>query len=95
MKPLYKCDFCDMTGTEENVYIHEATCTDNPNRKSCQYCENKKTSFNSSKVIYTCDFKNIPEGQQYINCDKFTLKIKKMNDFSVSGIFESFFSPRG
>ena len=92
MKALYKCDFCDMTGTEEDVYIHEATCMNNPKRKSCQYCENKKTSFNSSKVIYTCDFKDIPEGQQYINCDKFTLK--KMNDFSINNIFGSFFSPR-
>ena len=91
MKPLYKCDFCNMIGTEERIYAHEAICTDNPNRKSCQYCEHKKTSFNP-KMIYTCDFKDIPEGQQYINCDKFTLK--KMHDFSFDDIFGSFFSPK-
>lgn len=93
MKPLYKCDFCDMTGTEENVYIHEATCINNPKRKSCQYCTNKKTKFiNGSGITYLCDFKDIPEEQQYINCDKFALK--KMNVFPIDDIFGSFFSPR-
>ena len=88
MKALYKCDFCDMTDTEKNVYIHEATCTNNPNRKSCQYCKNRKISLNPKTTVYTCDFKDIPEGQQYINCDKFVLKEMP----TIGNIFDSFFT---
>ena len=45
MKPIYKCDFCSTTGTEEEIYQHEAYCDCNPNRKACSCCENKKNYF--------------------------------------------------
>lgn len=94
MKALYKCDFCDKIGTEEEIYEHEIYCENNPKRMSCRYCTNKKTKFvNGSGITYLCDAKEIPEGCEYINCDKFTLI--KMNDFSVNDIFGSLFLPRG
>ena len=92
MKALYKCDFCDMTGTEEDIREHEIYCENNPARMSCQYCEYKKTNFVNGKGRYECKFKDIPEGQQYMNCDKFALK--KMTNISMEDLFGSFFPKR-
>lgn len=94
MKALYKCDFCDMTGTEEDIHNHEAYCENNPARMSCQYCEHKKIDFANGivKIRYECKFKDIPEGQQYVNCDKFTLN--EMVNISTQNLFGSFFPSR-
>ena len=90
MKALYKCDFCSTTGTQEEIYRHEAHCNHNPNRMTCSCCENGKIIFKDKNIIYKCKYKDIPEGKQYINCDKFTLK--KLPDGSIENIFSSFFS---
>jgi hypothetical protein len=93
MKALYKCDFCDKIGTTEEIYEHEIYCENNPKRTSCSYCANKETKFiNGCGITYTCNVKEIPEGCEYINCDKFTLK--EMADISINDIFGGFLAPR-
>lgn len=38
MKVLYKCDYCEKTGTEEEILAHEKECINNPNNKTCITC---------------------------------------------------------
>ena len=33
MKPIYRCEYCDFTGIEEDVLKHEETCNKNYNLK--------------------------------------------------------------
>ena len=35
MKPVFKCDYCQFMGTEEEVSEHEPKCFDNYDRRSC------------------------------------------------------------
>ena len=66
MKPLYKCDWCKTTGTEEEILEHEKTCTLNINLHACYTCANRKR-------ISALECKagiNIPENHYIQNCDK-------------------------
>lgn len=38
MKPVFKCDYCQFMGTEEEVSKHEPRCFNNYDRKSCYTC---------------------------------------------------------
>ena len=38
MKALYRCDFCEKTGTVEEIQEHEEKCLYNPKNKSCATC---------------------------------------------------------
>ena len=49
MKPLFRCDYCDFTGTELEVKKHEPQCIFNYDRRSC----------------YTCQYKGILNLKQY------------------------------
>ena len=94
MEALYKCDFCDKIGTKKEIYEHEIYCENNPKRMSCGYCANKETKFiNGRGIAYVCSIKEIPEGCEYINCDKFVLR--KMIDTSVNDIFGGFWRQGG
>lgn len=68
MKPIYRCEYCDKMGVEEEIMKHEETCLFNYTRKSCSTCKFKETKgFN-----YKCaNGKDIPEGQMYVGCDKY------------------------
>ena len=35
MKAIYRCEYCDVTGTEEEIREHEEGCFKNYNKKSC------------------------------------------------------------
>lgn len=68
MKQIYRCEYCDKMGTEEEIINHEDTCIYNYTLRSCSTCknaENKITKFNCKVGI------DIPEGQQFINCEKY------------------------
>ena len=89
MKPIYRCDFCASTGTEEEMYEHEVYCEANPNRKSCMYCDHKKIVLHP-ELSYKCDIKEVPDGKQYINCDSFVLKpgnLFNTNDILFGSLF--------
>jgi len=65
MKPLFRCEYCDKIGTEEELTKHEAECINNYTKRSCHTCkhaENKITKFNCKLG------KEIPEGKLFEYC---------------------------
>lgn len=78
MKPVFKCEYCNFMGTEDQVKEHEERCFDNYDKKSCMTCKNK-----SFKTITQFECKlgvEIPEGKQYEFCPKYERKEKSNND---------------
>ena len=39
MKQIWKCDFCDETGTQQEMEKHELTCHFKPGVKNCVDCK--------------------------------------------------------
>lgn len=71
MKPIFKCDYCNFLGTEEEVREHEKTCERGKNikNKNCLGCKNREIK-NIRQII--CKAGNdIPENQIYTNCNLF------------------------
>ena len=87
MKPVFKCDYCDFMGTEEEVKEHEEKCTDNYDRCSCYTCEYRKYK---SMIQFECaNGIEIPEGQIFEFCDKYKRKPKPDSPWSdlMGGLF--------
>lgn len=95
MKPVFKCDYCQFIGTEEEVHKHESDCYDNYDLRGCTTCLHKKTRSSKSKEIlfnYKCDCGvEIPDGKMMINCIKYDRKEKTdtIDDF-LSAMFGGF-----
>lgn len=86
MKPVYKCDYCDFMGIEEDVLKHEPTCVDNYDRKSCFTCSNREMK--GFRFKCTCGIE-IPEGKIYEFCGKYDRKEKTEHELCdiFSGMF--------
>jgi hypothetical protein len=55
-------------GTEEDVLKHEQECLWNRTKRSCATCK----KCDKGILMYKCtDDKEIPDGQMFINCDKY------------------------
>ena len=68
MKSIFRCEYCDKMDVEEEILKHEAECVYNRTRRSCTTCkhaENKITRFICKAG------KELPEGQQFIHCEKY------------------------
>ena len=68
MKKIFRCEYCDKTGIEEEILKHEDNCIYNHTKRSCMTCkhvENIITRFNCKAG------KDIPEGKQFVDCDKY------------------------
>ena len=66
MKPVFRCDYCDKIGTEEEMKAHEAECSKNFNNKGCLTCKHCKMD---TLATMTCVYgKEIPEGKQWLHC---------------------------
>lgn len=90
MKPVFKCDYCEFMGTEEEVRQHEPVCMDNYDRKSCYTCVYKELSFRDEKYSYKCKMnKEVPEGKIFEFCPQYERKVK-VNMFSdlFGGLFD-------
>lgn len=80
MKPVYRCEYCDHMGTEDEVRAHEEKCIENYNRRSCFTCKHKTWK---SIHQYECDFGNeIPEGKIFEFCGQYEREEKKDNPFA-------------
>lgn len=68
MKQIFRCEYCDKMGTEEDILKHEEECIYNYTKRACYTCKNAE-----NKVFkYSCKLgKEIPEGKIYIGCDKY------------------------
>ena len=88
MKPVFKCDYCQHIGTEEDVREHESICMENYDRKNCYTCTNRNIK---TLTKFGCDCgKEIPEGHILEFCDKYERKEKKI-DYDLGNIFGSIF----
>ena len=68
MKLVYRCEYCDHMGTEDEVREHEIKCIKNFNNKNCMTCKHCKTDGIKS---LECNFGvSIPEGQQFLHCER-------------------------
>jgi hypothetical protein len=55
-------------GTEEDVLRHEQDCLWNRDKRTCATCKKCDRGF----LTYKCnDGKEIPDGQMFVNCDKY------------------------
>lgn len=66
MKPIYRCEYCDFTGIEEDVLKHEEACNKNYNLKSCLTC--KHCSTDGIKKMECKQGKEIPKGKMFERC---------------------------
>ena len=68
MKPIYRCEYCDVTGTEEEIREHEEKCIKNYNKKGCLTCKYCETDgINTVKCKQGTE---IAEGKYCENCPK-------------------------
>ena len=68
MKPIYRCEYCTFTGTEEEVLKHEEKCIKNYNKKSCLTCKHCETD--GIKSVKCKQGTELAEDQYYENCPK-------------------------
>ena len=72
MKPVFKCDYCEFMGTEEEVREHEPICVDNYDRKSCCTCIHKQYKPIEKQWCYECKAgKEIPKGKIFEFCPQY------------------------
>jgi hypothetical protein len=78
MKPVFKCDYCQFIGTEEEVSEHEPKCFDNYDRRSCYTCAHRgQMSMVNKLVKYECGKGiDVPEGKIYEFCNSYERKPK-------------------
>lgn len=88
MKPVYKCDYCSYTGTEEEVKAHEEKCFNNYDRRNCRTCEHRKIEKSAlGNFQYKCDAgKEIPVNHMIEFCNSYE---KKDTQFS-NGVYDIF-----
>ena len=67
MKPVFKCDYCDTIGTEEEIKKHEVECTENYTRRSCFTCKYGRGLLNFKCAAGT----EIPGGKFVEFCKKY------------------------
>lgn len=96
MKPIFKCEYCNFMGDEDQVREHEPTCLENYDKKSCNTCVYKQThvehNIGSNKInpYYTCEKAiEIPKGQLWEFCESYERKEKIKYD--MNGIFGNLF----
>lgn len=65
MKQLFRCDYCDFTGTKQEVSKHEKECIKNPNLKSCITCKHCSNWITGVKCKLN---KEIEEGKYIQHC---------------------------
>lgn len=77
MKPVFKCDYCNFMGTEEEVREHEPKCIYNYDRKSCYTCKHRNglTKTKDNEITYKCMLdKDIPFKSVYEFCPEYERK---------------------
>ena len=91
MKPLYRCEYCDVTGTEEEIREHEEKCIKNYKKKSCFTCKHCATDgVQSVKCKLGIE---IEEDKYYENCPKHEVGKPEVKGFMK--MFEEMFMKEG
>lgn len=87
MKPIFRCEYCDKLGTEEEIIKHEEDCIHNYSKKSCHTCEYAKRDGLSYKCANGID---ILEGHLFINCSSYQWDKKdhtSRNPWALNSLF--------
>ena len=87
MIQLYRCSYCDFTGSMAEVATHEKECYKNSNNKGCLTCKNC-----SSMLTYVTCKKNrsIPEGKSIQQCSLYE-QGEPSNDSPFAKLFGNLF----
>lgn len=92
MKPVFKCDYCQFMGTEEEVKKHEPECIDNYDKQSCYTCQYRgRLSMVDSLLKYECSNGiDVPAGKVYEFCKSYQRKEKTGNPYAdfMAGLFK-------
>ena len=89
MKPVYRCEYCDHMGTEDEVREHEVKCYWNYDRKSCWTCKHRDRSIMTRfKCLLGTE---IPAGKIYEFCGKYERNEDESYPKTSSDIFRGLF----
>lgn len=92
MKPVFKCDYCEFMGTDEEVKEHEPVCRDNYDLKNCYTCQHRgKLESAEGGCRYQCNKgKDIPVNCILQFCPEYEREEKKTDN--ISNIFGNIFN---
>lgn len=65
MKALYRCEYCDEMGTEEEILKHEGECIHNRTKHSCLTCKHAE---NKITTVVCHNGQDVPEGKMIEGC---------------------------
>jgi hypothetical protein len=87
MKQLFRCEYCDETGVEEEILEHEKTCLWNHTKRSCWTCKHaEKLAMN-----ITCNGGvDLEKGKYMEGCSKYEWD-ERDHTKKVPNIFGSIF----
>ena len=89
MKPVYRCEYCDHIGTEDEVREHETKCIWNYDRKSCITCKYRDSK---SLMKYKCLLgTEIQDGCMIEFCGKYEWDERYAKKMSASDVFSGLF----
>ena len=87
MKPVYKCDYCEHMGTEEDVREHEAHCIHNYDKQSCYTCIHRDYYAGKKGLCFKCkNGVDLPEGNVFEYCPKHERKTSTITEDVFSDI---------
>lgn len=90
MKPVFMCEYCSKMGTEEKIREHEASCSQNYNKKSCPTCKHGKIRINNIAAGFECSLgKEIPRGHMIEFCPSYERLIKADAGGLISSLFDN------
>lgn len=84
MKPVFKCEYCNFMGTQEEVSEHEIKCPENYDKRNCLTCiHNGGIKSTEDGLTYKCKAGNdIPSNHIYEHCYKYERKEKPKSTFN-------------
>jgi hypothetical protein len=89
MKQVYRCEYCDYMGTEDEVREHEIKCYWNYDRKSCWTCKHRDPN---SLMRFKCLLgTEIADGCLIEFCGKYERDDDRKHSKTSSNIFRGFF----
>ena len=68
MKQLFRCEYCDKTGTAEQISEHEKECIYNYCKRSCWTCKHAELCLSAINCKAGME---IPTGKHIENCSKY------------------------
>lgn len=76
MKQVFKCDYCEFMGTEQEVEKHEVECVNNYSRRSCYTCRHR----GYQGLCFTCsNGVELPAGKLCEFCKQYDQEEKSTN----------------